>query len=87
MSATLSKRPTTNREGAAEYIGCSLRTVDNLCSSGALVYIKIGRLKRFFFSDIDAMLSQGRIVACMDPGAARNRSIKTASHVRKGMVE
>jgi excisionase family DNA binding protein len=74
-TATPSKRPTTNRDGAAEYIGCSPQTVDALCRAGLLTYVKIGRLKRFFYSDIDAMLAQSRIVACVNPGSTPKRSI------------
>lgn len=47
----------TDRKGAAAYISCSTRTLDDLLSAGSIPKLKLGRKTLIRFSDLDAYLA------------------------------
>lgn len=52
-----------SREGAAEYIGRSVRSLDHLRKSGRLPYSKRGRRVVIATADLDAFLAEGHVPA------------------------
>ncbi len=56
--------PLFDKQGLAEYLGCSVRHVENLWASRQIPAIKVGaRLVRFRRSDIDKYLDEHRVEA------------------------
>ncbi len=53
---TLPKKIT--RKELAAHLGLSLRTVDNLVTSGRIPYLKLGRAVRFDLSEVEAALRE-----------------------------
>jgi len=71
------KESWNNKKLSAQILGCSLRTINNLTSSGKLPISKINRLVFIKTSDIERLLNENYDKHSTD----NNSTFKTKSHV------
>ena len=55
-------RPTVDKVGASEILGCAPRTLDNWRSQGrGPRFVRVGRLIRYRIADLDAYLEANKV--------------------------
>ncbi len=54
------RTPAVDIEGAAEYLGISVRHMRRLVADRRIAHFKVGHLIRFRYDDLDAFLQAGR---------------------------
>lgn len=67
MSDAPKKSPITDTAGAAEYTALSASTLNKLrCSGGGPKYLKLGKIIRYRFADLDAWLESRTVNSTAD---------------------
>lgn len=70
-----------NRIGAAEYLGISLRTIDELISNGSLRVVRIGRSVRFRAESLEEFLEANETAG--KPSRRRAKRVTTPTAAKQ----